>query len=334
MLAQENKFSVFKTNPDDIQVDQSLRPKSFSDFIGQDKLKSSLKIAMKAANERKESLEHILFSGPPGLGKTSLSHLIAKEQNKNIKITSGPALERLGDLAAILTSLEEGDILFIDEIHRLNRLVEEAFYPALEEFALDIILGKGPGAKTLRLDLPKFTLIGATTRPSLLSSPLRDRFGFHYQLNFYQKEEIGDIIKRSAKILSLKINDDAVREIADRSRSTPRIANRLLKRVRDFAQVKKRSVDAELVHEALSLFEVDKLGLTTNDRRLLNILIDKFNGGPVGLKTLSIALNEEIASLEDLYEPYLLQIGFLERTSRGRKASGLAYKYLEKEKTV
>jgi len=313
---------------EDKSVDRALRPKTLDEFVGQEKLKNSLFISIKAASQRKEALDHILFSGAPGLGKTSLAYIIAHEEGVNIKVTSGPALERIGDLAAILTNLEENDILFIDEIHRLNRLVEEAFYPAMEEFGLDLVLGKGPGAKTLRLNLPHFTLIGATTRPSLLSSPLRDRFGFIYQLNFYHPDEIKEIVKRAAQILDIKIDELAAIEIARRARFTPRIANRLLKRVRDFAQVKNRKINKQLVVEALEMFDIDKMGLSDLDRKMLKIIIEKFSGGPVGLKTLSAAVNEDIFSLENIYEPYLLRMGFLERTPRGRRATPAAYKYL------
>jgi len=317
---------------EDRLTDSMLRPKTLNEFVGQKKLKESLLISIKAAKERGEPIDHLLFSGAPGLGKTSLSYIIAREEGVNIKVTSGPALQRVADLAAILTNLEKNDILFIDEIHRLNRIIEEALYPVMEEFGLDLILGKGPGAKILRLNLSSFTLIGATTRPSLLSSPLRDRFGFFYQLNYYNLQEIEEIVKRSAYLLNIEIENEATKEIAIRARFTPRVANRFLKRVRDFAQVKKRKIDKDLVDEALSMFEIDNKGLTETDRRVLKMIIEKFNGGPVGLKNLSVTLNEDIFSLEDIYEPYLLQIGFLERTPRGRKATKEAYKYLGYEK--
>ena len=327
-MKNKSKIIISQEIQEDLAVERTLRPRTLDEFVGQEKLKESLQISIEAAKQRKEPVDHILFAGAPGLGKTSLSYIIAHEENVNIKVTSGPALGRVGDLAAIITNLQENDILFIDEIHSLNKLVEESFYPVMEEFGLDLILGKGVGAKNLRLNLPHFTLIGATTKPSLLSSPLRDRFGFFYQLNYYQEEDIEKIIKRSAKILNIEIDDEAVREVALRSRFTPRVANRLLKKVRDFAQVKNRKIDKYLVDEALLMFEIDNKGLTETDRRILKIIIEKFDGGPVGLKTLSVILGEDINSLEDIYEPYLLQIGFLERTPRGRKATKEAFKYL------
>jgi len=316
-------------SPEDKTLDLSLRPKNLDEFVGQSKMKECLKIFIEAARQRGESMDHILFQGGPGLGKTTLSYIIANEMGTNIRITSGPAIERVGDLAAIITNLENGDILFIDEIHRLNRAIEETLYPAMEEYGLDLILGKGPTARTLRLDLPHFTLIGATTRPSLLSSPLRDRFGVTYQLNFYQTEEIKKIVERSADILRLKIDEEATLEIAQRSRFTPRVANRLLKRVRDFAQIKKRAIiDRDTAVEALAMLEIDEKGLTQLDQKVLATLIEKFGGGPVGLKTLAVSVGEELETIEEIYEPYLIQLGFLNRTPRGRTATELAYKHL------
>ncbi|MCH7759153.1 Holliday junction branch migration DNA helicase RuvB [Patescibacteria group bacterium] len=315
--------------PEDQGIDLTLRPKTLVDFIGQEKLKTNLKIFIKAAQGRQEPLDHILFHGSHGLGKTTISHIIAHEMGSEIQVTSGPAIERVGDLAAILTNLEDKGILFIDEIHRLNRSIEEILYPAMEEYALDLVVGKGPGAKILRLDLPHFTLIGATTRPSLLSPPLRDRFGLTHQLDFYQIEDIKKIIQRSANILNIELNDQAAQEIAKCSRFTPRVANRLLKRVRDFAQVKnKKIIDHALAVYALEMLEIDTMGLNSVDRRILTILISKFSGGPVGIKTLAIATGEDLDSLEEIYEPYLIRLGFLNRTLRGRMATDLAYQHL------
>jgi Holliday junction DNA helicase RuvB len=309
--------------------EETLRPKKFTEYVGQKKAKESLKIAIEAAKNRKEPIDHVLIYGPPGLGKTTLANVIANEMGSSIRVTSGPAIERAGDLASILTNLQEGDILFIDEIHRLNRVVEEVLYPAMEDFTLDIVIGKGPAARSIRLDLPKFTVIGATTRIGLLSSPLRDRFGLVHRLEFYENEEVEKIISRSAKILDILVDDKGRIEIAKRSRKTPRIANRLLKRVRDFAQVKgDGKVSEEIANAALDMLEVDTYGLDNTDRRVLRTIIEHFNGGPVGLSTLAAATSEEVDTIEDVYEPYLIQIGFLERTPRGRKATHQAYKHL------
>ena len=313
-------------------MDLTLRPGSLKEFIGQDKIKDNLKIFMDAAKKRKEPLEHVLFHGPPGIGKTTLAHILAHEMGVNIRVTSGPAIERAGDLAAILTNLEDGDILFIDEVHRLNRVIEEVLYPAMEEYALDIVVGKGPSARTLRLDLPKFTLVGATTRVHLLSSPLRDRFGSTYRLNFYEDADIEKIVQRSAKILSIELEPAAGQEIAKRARKTPRVANRLLKRVRDYAQVKADGkVVAPLALEALGKLEIDQYGLDDIDRRILVTIIDKFSGGPVGLNTIAAAIGEEMDTICDIYEPFLLQLGFLARTQRGRVVTENAYKHLGKK---
>lgn len=312
--------------------DFSLRPKTLSEYVGQEKVKLNLEIAISAAKKRQEPMEHVLLYGAPGLGKTTLAHVISNEVGNNIKVTSGPAIEKSGDLAAILSNLEEGDILFIDEIHRLNKSIEEILYPAMEDFALDIVMGKGPSARTLRLDLPRFTIIGATTMVSLLSAPLRDRFGHIYHLNFYESAEIEKIIRRSAKLLKVDLDREAVSLIANRSRKTPRIANRLLKRVRDYAQVKGNGyIDLKICEEAFKVLEVDNLGLDHVDRKILLTIIDKFKGGPVGLNTLAAATGEEIDTICDVYEPYLLQIGFLDRSARGRVVTEAAYKHLNLE---
>ncbi len=318
-----------KPSTEDMPFETSLRPRRLEDFVGQTKIKDNLNIAVTAAKGRGEALDHILLYGPPGLGKTTLAYIIAAEMGVNVRTSSGPAIERTGDLAAILTNLRSHDALFIDEIHRLSRAVEEVLYPAMEDFALDIIIGKGPGAKSLRLKLPAFTLIGATTRFALLSPPLRDRFGAVYRLDFYDQASIEEILKRSARILQVKAEAGGLREIARRARGTPRVANRLLKRVRDYAQVMADGIATEPVAtEALSKLEVDRIGLDEVDHKVLHTIIDKFNGGPVGLDTIAASISEEADTIMDVYEPYLLQLGFLERTPRGRLATQLAYQHL------
>jgi holliday junction DNA helicase RuvB len=318
-----------KSSAEDGTLDISLRPKKFSDFIGQENVKENLRIAITAAKKRGEPIDHVLFYGPPGLGKTSLAQIIASEVGVNIKTTSGPAIERSGDLAAILTNLKANDILFIDEIHRLNRTIEEILYPALEDYALDIIIGKGPGAKSLRLNLPKFTLIGATTRYALLSPPLRDRFGSIFRLDYYDEAALEKIVERSAKILNVEAKADGLKEIARRARGTPRVANRLLKRSRDYAEVKGNGViTKEIANEALTKLGIDLIGLDDIDHKVLRTIIEKFNGGPVGLDTIAASISEEADTITDVYEPYLLQLGFLDRTPRGRMATRLAYEHL------
>jgi Holliday junction DNA helicase RuvB len=318
-----------KPKEEDIPLDTTLRPKRLAEYLGQEKVKYNLKIAIAAAQGRGEPLDHILLYGPPGLGKTTLANIIAAEMRVSIRTTSGPAVERPGDIAAILTSLKDDDVLFIDEAHRLSRVVEEKLYPAMEDFVFDIILGKGPGARSLRLNLPRFTLIGATTRFAMLSPPLRDRFGAVYRLDFYDKEAIAAIIRRSARILGIEVEEGGVIEIARRARGTPRVANRLLRRVRDYAQVMAEGVITEAVAlEALSRLEVDHLGLDELDHKVLRTIIEKFDGGPVGLDTIAASISEEADTIMDVYEPYLLQLGFLERTPRGRVATRHAYEHL------
>ena len=325
----EKRVISTQMQDEDIKIEKTLRPMTLDEYIGQEKAKANLKVYIEAAKQRGESLDHVLFYGPPGLGKTTLSGIIANEMGVHMKVTSGPAIEKPGEMAAILNNLQEGDILFVDEIHRLNRQVEEVLYPAMEDYAIDIMIGKGASARSIRLDLPKFTLVGATTRAGLLSAPLRDRFGVMHHLEFYTHEELKTIIIRSAQVLGVEIDEKGAAEIAKRSRGTPRLANRLLKRVRDFAQVK---YDGRITYDvacfALNLLEVDQYGLDKIDRRILQTMIVNFQGGPVGLETLAAAIGEDSGTLEDVYEPYLLQNGFLNRTPRGRMASALAYEHL------
>ena len=330
MFDEDERFVTSDFISEAAEIEVGLRPRNLSEYIGQEKAKNNLEIYIKAALERREALDHVLLYGPPGLGKTTLASIIANEMGVNIRITSGPAIEKAGDLAAILTNLSEHDILFIDEIHRMSRTVEEILYPAMEDYALDIIIGKGPAAKSIRIDLPKFTLIGATTRAGLLTAPLRDRFGVISRLELYTVEEIKEIVKRSAGLLDVEIDDEGAAEIASRSRGTPRIANRFLKRVRDFAQVKyDGKIDYKVAADALKSMEVDELGLDIIDSRMIKTMIENFGGGPVGLDTLAATIGEEPNTIEDVYEPYLLQLGFISRTPRGRIATKAAYDHFD-----
>ena len=329
----ERRIITTELASEELRFEQSLRPQRLQEYIGQKKLKSMLQVYIEAARQRGESLDHVLFYGPPGLGKTTLSGIIANEIGSNLKITSGPAIEKPGDMAAILNHLQEGDVLFVDEIHRLNRQVEEVLYPAMEDFAIDIVLGKESNAKSIRLSLPHFTLVGATTRAGLLSAPLRDRFGVVQRLEFYEQDELQEIVLRSAKVLGVTINAAGASELARRSRGTPRLANRLLRRVRDFAEVKYGGeITEEVARDALNLLDVDTCGLDAGDRTILNLIIDMFHGGPVGLDTLAAALGEDAGTLEEVYEPYLLMQGFIIRTPRGRVATEYAYKHLNRKK--
>ena len=326
----ERRLIQTEESREDLVYEPKIRPKMLSDYIGQEKLKEMLSIYIEAAKKRKQSLDHCLFYGPPGLGKTTISNIIANELGVNCKITSGPAIEKPGEMAAILNSLSEGDVLFVDEIHRLNRQVEEVLYPAMEDFAIDVLLGKESSTRSLRLELPHFTLIGATTRAGLLSAPLRDRFGIISKLEFYKKEELTKIVLRSAKVLSVPIEEDGAKSIAMRSRGTPRLANRLLRRIRDFADVKYEGViTKEVAEESLDLLNVDKLGLDQNDRAYLTAIVDKYSGGPVGLETLAVSLGEDSGTVEDMIEPYLLLQGLIDRTKRGRVATESAYRHLD-----
>lgn len=329
-MSKKNEDSVLsgKASPDD-PIDNALRPTTLDDLIGQDAVKDNLRIQIQAAKQRQEALDHVLFYGPPGLGKTTLSHILASEMGVNIKITSGPAIERAGDLAAILTNLRAGDILFIDEVHRLGRQVEEILYPAMEDYALDIVIGKGPAAKSVRLKLPRFTVVGATTRLALLTAPLRARFGAVYRLDYYDEKALGDIIRRGARLLQVPADEDGIIEIARRARGTPRIALRMLRRVRDYAEVKADGkISANVAEAGLNLMNIDGMGLDEMDRRILLTIIDKYNGGPVGLNTIAASVSEESDTIMDVVEPYLLQLGFIDRTAQGRVATQLAYEHM------
>ena len=324
-----SRATLSKPTEEDRVLDLTLRPKNWEDYIGQEKIKKNIRVIVEAARKRAEPIEHLLFYGGSGLGKTTLSYLIAKELKTNIRTITGPTIEKIGDLAAILTNLSQGDVLFIDECHRINRLIEEFLYPAMEDFKLNLILGKGPMARTMELKLPRFTIIGATTRLALLSAPLRNRFGATFQLDYYKKEDIKKIIQRSGGLLKVKVEPEAVDHLAQCSRFTPRVANRLLKRVRDFAQVEADgTITEKIAKRALDFLEIDQLGLETGDRKILKAIIKNFNGGPVGLQTLASITSEETDTILDIYEPYLMQLGFIERTPRGRKATGQAYKHL------
>lgn len=328
MINIKDRIITSDFKQEDTDIETKLRPQSLDTYIGQKKVKENLKVYIEAAKMRNEPLDHVLLYGPPGLGKTTLSNIIANEMGVNIKVTSGPAIERAGDMAAVLNSLNEGDILFIDEIHRLNRTIEEVLYPAMEDFSLDIMIGKGPSSKSIRVDLPKFTLIGATTRIGLLTNPLRDRFGVISRLEMYDPDELSHIIIRSANVLGVYIDDDGALEIARRSRGTPRIANRLLKRIRDFAQVKyDGNITKNIANETLNLLDVDKLGLDPIDQKILKTIIEKFSGGPVGVDNLAVSIGEESDTIEEVYEPYLIQLGFIKRTPRGREITEIGYKY-------
>ena len=334
MIIEENvnemAYLSQKSTQEDQRLDNTLRPQFLDEYVGQSKIKQNLNILIQAAKKRKEPVEHILLYGPAGLGKTTLANIIAREMNTHIKSTSGPAIERVGDFGSILTNLQDGDILFIDEIHRLNKTIEEVLYPAMEDFKLDIIIGKGPSAKTIQIDLPKFTLIGATTKLGDLSNPLRNRFGATFRLNFYQEDEIEKILDRSAKILNVEIDDSGLKKVASCSRRTPRVANRLLKRVRDFSQISEVSqINRETAEKALQMLDIDSIGLEPTDRHLLKTIIEKFDGGPVGLSTIAAAISEEARTIEEVYEPYLMQLGFIERTPRGRVITENAYRHLD-----